>query len=72
MTPPGFDPELDGTAAPYWSMTVREYLDGRWEVDYPDGTTETYVGADEAAEGYAAWLRQHPDPSQDDGPPLTT
>jgi hypothetical protein len=53
---PGYDPILDGTAAPYVEFKVRQHRDGTWETTFPDGTTGLYATATELAKATASWV----------------
>jgi hypothetical protein len=58
---PGYDPILDGTAAPYYKEEVRERVDGVWEWDAPNGETLTADGWVELSREIRSWYRRHPE-----------
>lgn len=61
----GYDPILDGTAAPYIEMkvNVQEDRDGTEtiEVEYPDGEIGLYGSWADAAANMGQWVKEHPD-----------
>ena len=62
---PGWDPILDGTAAPYIEMklNIRDHEDGSRtiEVEYPDGEIALYGTWPDAARVMSEWVKEHPD-----------
>lgn len=54
----GFDPVLDGTAAPFYEMGVRTFDDGTFEVTFPDEQTALYANMPAALAGCLEWTKR--------------
>jgi hypothetical protein len=60
---PGYDPILDGSAAPHWNLTMwQSKSDGTCEVEFPDGTRGLFADYDAAIQGCIDWAKANPDP----------